>query len=176
MADQRCYLKAWLQSFLPTLRNFPENKPSKPIGRQMPSLSVNFRAQGCDPYRKGARLTQTSLDSQPCLQVSLYWLTFPILSDRTDLPSLSQAACHGNTGPANAALNSNSKQGRATENGKCQKATALTATTPACTWSLMVKGNTPCEDGNSSFNCKTNIYIITLSPSTWRSCLNTPKS
>ena len=59
------------------------------------------------------------------------------------LTSLSQAVCHGNTDPTEAALHSNNKQGRATENGKCQKVAALMTETPACTCSLTVKGNTP---------------------------------
>ena len=78
------------------------------------------------------------------LRVSFYWLTFPILSDQTDLLTfLSQVVSHGNTDATDAALNSNNKQGRATENGKCQKATALTTEKQACTHSLTVKGNTP---------------------------------
>lgn len=80
---------------------------------------------------------------QQYLQVSFYWLTFPIFSDQTDLLTLlSQVACHGNTDPTDAALNSNNKQEKATENGKCQKATALMTETQACTRSLTVKGNT----------------------------------
>lgn len=88
--------------------------------------------------------TQILLALQQHLQVSFYWLTFPILSDQTDLlTSLSQVVCRGNTDPTDTALNSNNKQGKATENGKCQKATAVTTETQACTRSLTVKGNTP---------------------------------
>lgn len=88
--------------------------------------------------------TQILLALQQYLQVSFYWLTFPVLSDQTDLLTfLSQVVCHGNRDPTDAALNSNNKQGRATENGKCQKATALTTEKQACTCSVTVKGNTP---------------------------------
>lgn len=104
------------------------------------------------PIESEQCFTQILLALQRYLQVSFYWLTFPNLSDQTDLPTfLSQVVCHGNTDPTDAALNSNNKQRRATANGKCQKATALTTEMQACTHSLMVKGNTPSQDGNSSF-------------------------
>lgn len=77
----------------------------------MPNLLVNFKAQENEQF-----------PSNP-IAFSFYWAF------------LSQAMCPGSTDPTDTALSSKEKQGRARENGKCQKAAAVTTKTQASTQS-----------------------------------------
>lgn len=120
-------------------KEFPQgkkpNRNHRDAGEQVPNLSINFRAHGCDPCRKRAvpHPNLTGFTGTSPSQLLLAHLPDLKPWDTKLLTFLPQAVCHGNTDPTDAALNSNNKQGRATENGKYQKATALTTESQACT-------------------------------------------